>query len=193
MFQAVLFISLLLVPNTTQSSSEVESGCNKDVLLQCSSVDSDLLDFLAITWYKVSKNKQEGIVRKLKTDGATQRYNFSREADFGARHSLLLPRATPADSATYKCDISANVGGKNKEMSVRLTVHECVTSTELPTMSSEPNRTQPSPLLRVQHLPIEWSLTGYVVLALAKILLSFMCIWVIRIISSRRQKNDWSN
>lgn len=71
---------------------------------------------------QVSSRGEEGIIRKEKETNFIQKYHFHREANFGERNSLLLSRVTPADSATYKCEISANVGSKNKESRVLLMV-----------------------------------------------------------------------
>lgn len=49
----LLLSQLLTVQYTSQNPVEVQSDCNKDVLLQCSSVDAELMDYLAIAWYKV--------------------------------------------------------------------------------------------------------------------------------------------
>ncbi|MED6267550.1 hypothetical protein CHARACLAT_013390 [Characodon lateralis] len=182
MSQAVLFISLLLVQITTQSRPrEVLKNCNDDVTLECPVLSS--MDFYSLTWYKDSTP----IIRKRKLE--TQTSNFSRDAEFGENLGLFLPKVKPADSGTYKCDIKANVGQQNKEGHVSLNVTECVTQVESTTMTTTVNSTWSSLPLRLKQFPLTWSATGYLSVAIAKILLSLISIQILRILSARRQKN----
>ncbi|MEQ2287413.1 hypothetical protein AMECASPLE_012243 [Ameca splendens] len=182
MSQAVLFISLLWVQITAQSRpGEVLKNCNDDVTLECPVFSS--MDFYSLTWYKDSTP----IIRKRKHE--TQTSNFSRDAEFGENLGLFLPKVEPADSGTYKCDIKANVGQQNKEGHVSLTVTECVTQIEPTTMATTVNSTWSSQTLRLEEFPFTWSVTGYLSVAIAKILLSLISIQILRILSARRQKN----
>ncbi|XP_038579721.1 uncharacterized protein LOC119906229 [Micropterus salmoides] len=196
MSQKVLFIKMLLVHYATQSLPEIHASCKEDVPLKCPDVDIDSMDFLSVTWYKMTNKGKSGIIRRAKGEETTQNYNFSRPARFGEKHSLFLRSVTPEDSGTYECFISANVGGQNKYLKVALTVNECTTQAELTTMTNVLNTTH-SDLpchKQVEDLPFMWSIIGYVAVGLTKIILSLISIWVIRALrvrSSRRRQHLW--
>ncbi|KAM9350799.1 uncharacterized protein ABDE67_008097 [Symphorus nematophorus] len=158
------------------------------------------MNFLSVTWYQISNQKKHGIIRKGKADDSIQNYNFTRPASFGEEYSLLLTRVTPEDSGIYECAISANVGGQNINRQVELIVHDVcvthVTKAELTTVPSVLNVTQPSRLCQKQFkdLPVMWSIIGYVLVGLAKIILSLISIWVMRAVhnrSARRWQHKW--
>ncbi|KAK9515068.1 hypothetical protein VZT92_025739 [Zoarces viviparus] len=194
----VLFIKLLLVHYATQSQTEIKANCSEDVPVMCPGVDTDSMDFLSVAWYKVNKlNKTKvGIIRRGK-DNKTRLYNTIRSPNpsFGEKHSLVIPSVTPEDSGTYECEISATVGQQNQNHEVHLTVHECVTPTDT-TMTTVLNTTQPvlSCANQEEDMPVMWSIVGYTVVGLTKIVLSLISIWVIQAVhkrSSRRRRHKW--
>ncbi|XP_051281641.1 uncharacterized protein LOC127377614 [Dicentrarchus labrax] len=195
MLQKVLFIKLLLVHYATQTPSEITAACDEDVQLKCSSLESGRTDFLSVTWYKLDPSKR-GIIRRGKNDEALQSYNFTRPARFGEKYSLLLPRVTPEDSGTYECSINANVGRQNQYDKVILIVNVCASQADLTTVTNVLNTTHHVSLCHneAEDLPVMWSITGYVAVGLAKILLSLISILVIRafrIRSSRQRQRKW--
>uniref|UniRef100_A0A3Q1FRE0 Uncharacterized LOC110946030 n=1 Tax=Acanthochromis polyacanthus TaxID=80966 RepID=A0A3Q1FRE0_9TELE len=173
---------LLLVYCATQSHQVIQAGCDEDVSLNCPGVDS--IDFLSVTWYKVSPSQKFGIIKKRKRDQAPLMYSYARNVSFGENYSLFLPRVKPQDSGTYLCEIGANVGGQSQYPTVDLTVNVAdLSPTNAPT--NVMNRTQP---IQVQELPILWTTAGYAAVALVKIVLSLISIWVLRISFSRKQQ-----
>ncbi|XP_070825439.1 uncharacterized protein [Chaetodon trifascialis] len=197
MSQKVLFIKLLLVHLANQNPAEIQANCNEDVLLTCPGVDTDSNDFLSVTWYKLGSERKHGIIRRSKRIEDKRYHNFTRPARFGEKHSLFLPSVTPEDSGSYECAISAHVGGQNRYLRVDLIVSVCVTQAD-PTSVTDVmmNTTHNGPLYHknVEDLPVMWSIMGYVAVALAKVLLSLISVWVIRavrIMSSRRQQHKW--
>lgn len=52
---SVLLFQLLLVRYATQSLAEIRANCNEDVTLDCPGLPSGDMNFLSLTWYKVSK------------------------------------------------------------------------------------------------------------------------------------------
>ncbi|XP_041860537.1 uncharacterized protein LOC121652061 [Melanotaenia boesemani] len=186
MTQMILFITVLLVPYATQSNPEIQAKCNDDVSLPCPAVTSDDMDFLSLAWYKTGYNKRDGIIRKNKDDNITLRYSLNSSAEFGERHSLRLHNVMPIDSGTYECTISANVGGQNGKGSVKLNVYECVTQTEMVTQITHTWKTTTSNPVAVKDLPVVWTSMGYMVLAVAKIIMSLTAIWVICLEDNRR-------
>uniref|UniRef100_A0A3Q3KWY2 Si:dkey-109a10.2 n=1 Tax=Mastacembelus armatus TaxID=205130 RepID=A0A3Q3KWY2_9TELE len=192
MSQTVLFIKLLLVHYATQA--EIHADCAGDVSLQCPGVDFDSINFISVTWYKISNKTKHGIIRRSKADSSIQSYNYTRETMFGEKYSLLLRSVTPEDSGSYECSISANIGGQNQNLKVDLTVHVCATQDHLTTMTSVFNMTESTlPCHKqVDDLPVKWSILGFVAVGLTKIILCLISIWVIRISSSRRRRYKWS-
>lgn len=65
---------------------------------------------------------------------------------------------------------------------------ECVTQAELTTMTNVLNTTHSNLLCpkQVEDLPVMWSIIGYVAVALAKIILSLIIIWVNKLYLSVR-------
>ncbi|XP_050927332.1 uncharacterized protein LOC127142582 [Lates calcarifer] len=194
MSQTLLFIKLLLVHHTAQSLTETQAHCNDNVSLKCAD-DIDSMDFLSVTWYKITDEKKRGIIRRGKGDSQTQNYTFPREAKFGSggTYSLVLFSVKPGDSGTYECAISADIGGRNQNHEVKLLVHECVTRAELTTATAVLNSTLSTLPCQQQaeDLPVVWSVVGYVAIGLVKIFLCVISILVIRIRSSKRRLRRW--
>ncbi|XP_071401998.1 uncharacterized protein [Centroberyx affinis] len=191
MSKIVLFIELLLVHSATQNLIQIQEDCNEDVSLQCPGINGT--NFRAVTWYKVINQKEVGIIRK--SANRIQYFNFSRTARFGQDHSLLLPSLIPGDSGTYECSIGANVGGKNLNTKIILTVPDCVTQAYRTTVADKLNITYTSSCpMHTKELPVMWSIIGFLLIGLAKIALSLITIGVVRAIrikSSRRQQQRW--
>ncbi|XP_068454604.1 uncharacterized protein [Clinocottus analis] len=192
MFRKVLFIQILLLHYTTPSETEVFANCYEDFPVMCPAVDIDSINFSSLTWYKLHKTKR-GIIKRER-DNTTKWYkNFDRSPKprFGEKHSLLIPRVTPEDSGTYECDIYAKVGGQNLDFKVHLKVHDCVNDTDVTTVV---NTSQPDLQCHKQDMPVMWSIIGYVAVGLAKIILSFISVWVVHAVrtrSSRRRRHEW--
>ncbi|XP_059189596.1 uncharacterized protein LOC131971931 isoform X2 [Centropristis striata] len=194
----VLFIKLLLLHYATQSRPRITADCHEDVSLRCPGVDLSQMDFLSVAWFKRDSKIKHGIVRRHKDKDGTRYYNFSRspKLEFGENYSLRLLRVTPNDSGTYECDISANVGGRNQNLQVDLTVYECATPAD-PTTTAVLNMTQGQLCSnkQVEELPVMWSIIGYLAVGLAKIVVSLITIWVIRAACTRssrgRRRQKW--
>lgn len=181
--QAIVFVELLLVYCAAQSHQVFRADCNEDVSLKCPGVNT--INFLTVTWYKLINGQRSGIIKKRKSDHAPQMYDFHRKASFGEDFSLFLPKVEPADSGIYVCGIGANVGGQSQNPKVELTVNECVTHAQVDPTSQvvdvdvsptyAMNTTQS---IQMQELPFMWTTVGYVAVALVKIVLSLISIWV---------------
>uniref|UniRef100_A0A3Q0S2W0 Si:dkey-109a10.2 n=1 Tax=Amphilophus citrinellus TaxID=61819 RepID=A0A3Q0S2W0_AMPCI len=185
--------SLLLVHYVSQSKPQIQRNCNEDVSLECPVAEKNH-NFLSVTWYKLNNGVKHGIIRRGNGDKQVY-YNSSWRVTFGEKQNLLMFKVSPEDSGRYECAISAAVGGQNQNHQVDLIVHECVTPAALTTMKNVLNTTQTSPLCQthIQDLPVTWSIAGYVAVALAKIVLSLISIWVniLFYLSSRRQHTRW--
>uniref|UniRef100_A0A667YLT2 Ig-like domain-containing protein n=1 Tax=Myripristis murdjan TaxID=586833 RepID=A0A667YLT2_9TELE len=188
---AVVCVSqLLLVCSVAPSVIQLQADCSSDVTLPCPGINTN---FRSVTWYKLG-NSSVGIVRH--SAGQTRPYNFSRTASFGEEYGLFLPRIRPEDSGMYECAIGANVGGKNSNSKINLTVEECVSQVYLTAVTDTPGVTNANLTcsLTVKDLPVMWSIVGYLVLGLGKIILSLISAGVVRVIQinrSRRKQRRW--
>uniref|UniRef100_A0AAQ5Z054 Immunoglobulin domain-containing protein n=1 Tax=Amphiprion ocellaris TaxID=80972 RepID=A0AAQ5Z054_AMPOC len=179
-------------PVLTSSGAGTQMYGSPVVVFRASQPNSvDCIDFHSVTWYQLVNGQRFGIIKKRKRDQAPQMYNFARNVSFGENYSLFLPRVKPADSGTYVCGIGANVGGQSQYPTVDLTVNECVTQAD-PTSQvvvlSPTKAMNTTQSIQVQELPIMWTTAGYVAVALVKIVLSLISIWVLRISFSRKQQ-----
>ncbi|CAG6021814.1 unnamed protein product [Menidia menidia] len=182
MSQRVLLIGFFLLSYSTQSQQEFTAECGQSISLKCPPVNGEHVDFLSLAWYKIDNDRNHGIIRKRADKTSPDMYDFPRPASFGENHSLFLPHIKPGDAGTYECTINANVGGQNKKGRVLLIVHECVNRTEptvaADTLTTRSNQLQPG---QVEDLPVMRTVMGYVVVAVAKIILSLISIRVIHI------------
>uniref|UniRef100_A0A3Q4GJU6 Si:dkey-109a10.2 n=1 Tax=Neolamprologus brichardi TaxID=32507 RepID=A0A3Q4GJU6_NEOBR len=191
---AVVCLSqLLLLHYASQSKIDIKRSCNEDVSLECPVAEKNS-NFLSVAWYKVNNGNKHGIIRRGNGEDPVY-YNFSREVTFGEKQNLLLRKVSPADSGDYECAISANVGGQNENHKVSLIINECVPTAPLTTLhylnTTMTAPTSPPCQTQLLDLPVTWSIAGYAAVALAKIVLSLIVIWVIRLRSSRQRYNKW--
>ncbi|XP_036068730.1 uncharacterized protein LOC118598959 isoform X2 [Oryzias melastigma] len=178
---------LLLVRYAAQIL-QIDAVCNKTATLPCPFIKQHT-DFLSLNWYKVETDgNKNGIIRK--SDGGVQAFEYKRKASFGENHSLLLPNVNESDAGMYSCDLSANVGGQNKEEKVELTVCRTEVQLQLTTVVNLPRSNQTSQDCNEVHLSETWSFLGFGAVAAVKILLSIITIKVIRSRCLRRRRSD---
>ncbi|XP_034027513.1 uncharacterized protein LOC117511703 [Thalassophryne amazonica] len=183
MLQTVLFIKLLLVHYSTQSLTEVHSNCSEDVSLQCPVVSSQ--KFFSLMWYMLDENSQRKAIIRI-SDNKTKVYNLSRPVQFGQNYSLFLPSAKHEDSGLYECFIGGFIGQRNLNHIVKLIVTECVSQTHgTPVTDDQLNMTTST-----EDVSLMWSLTGYAIMGLIKILLSLISIKVIKSVHTRSSKRQ---
>ena len=65
-------------------------------------------------------NNRTGIIRK--SENKTTKFKYNRTVHFGADDSLALPSVRPEDGGIYQCATRANIGKKNRESDIQLTV-----------------------------------------------------------------------
>uniref|UniRef100_A0A3Q2XNM9 Ig-like domain-containing protein n=1 Tax=Hippocampus comes TaxID=109280 RepID=A0A3Q2XNM9_HIPCM len=182
MSAVLLFMKVLTVYCLSPSQPKVEADCDKNVDLSCLCRDST--HFQLLSWYKIIEQKRHFLIST--GDGLVEKATFSQRATFGEGDSLHLPAVKPSDSGTYKCAITANVGGQNKDCVVDLVVHACVTNTPTMTMTNEMLNTIPSAVNTSQKngeelpLPVVWSSLSYLAVGLAKVLISCIGVRVIQ-------------
>ncbi|RVE70923.1 hypothetical protein OJAV_G00069380 [Oryzias javanicus] len=186
--QVTLLICLcqLLLVRHAEPTLQIDAVCDKTATLPCPFIKQHM-DFLSLSWYKVETGgKNRGIIRK--SDSGVQAYEYKRNASFGENHSLLLPNVNESDAGMYLCQMSANVGGQNKEEKVQLTV--CRTEVQLTTVVNFPRSNQTSQDCNEAQLSQIWSILGFGTVAVAKILLSLITVKVIRSRCLRRRRSN---
>ncbi|XP_072304712.1 uncharacterized protein [Eucyclogobius newberryi] len=178
----------LLVLSSTQAVT-TEARCGTDVSLPCNA-DFTANKYFSLTWYKQNK---EGIIRKVLHDKSIRLYKFPRNVSLTEQNGLFLRKVRPEDSGEYECAVSANVGGQNGNFFVTLTVPECepdpttslITLAAVQTEDTFVNRTQSH---SGHPMPLAWSLLGYGAVALVKITLSVIVIWIFHVCSRRKRR-----
>lgn len=93
----------------------IQAKCNEDIRLPCS-VNEKSDTYRYIVWYR---NKTAIIKRKYND---VTFYNKSSPASLGVRGSLVLQNVQTSDSGHYQCFLAADVGQKDRESHVLLTV-----------------------------------------------------------------------
>ncbi|XP_051914174.1 uncharacterized protein LOC127596058 isoform X2 [Hippocampus zosterae] len=178
MSAVLLFVKVLTVYCLSPSKAKVEADCDKNVDMSCLCRDST--HFQLLSWYKMDGQKRHFLIST--GDGSVEKGNFSQQITFGEGDSLHLPVVTPSDSGTYKCAITANVGGQNKDCVVDLVVRACVTNTPTITMTNVMLITIPSAVNASQELPLPvvWSSLSCLAVGLAKVLISCIGVRVIQ-------------
>ncbi|XP_046896290.1 uncharacterized protein LOC124480751 isoform X1 [Hypomesus transpacificus] len=171
----------------SQSLTEKHAHCNDNVSLQCMAVQGDR-NYRSITWYKL--NNRTGIIRK--SENKTTKFKFNRTVHFGADDSLALPSVRPEDGGIYQCATRANIGKKNRESDIQLTVSDCVTPVYLTTtVTYKSNMNSSTPhffLPHVGEVSTLWSVTGFLVVNLVKLSLCLIFIWVSKAIKRKLLK-----
>ncbi|XP_058245546.1 uncharacterized protein LOC131352966 isoform X1 [Hemibagrus wyckioides] len=167
--------SLVLVLHCWSSLSQqmhIQAKCNEDIILPCS-VNKLSDTYRYIVWYR-----NETAIIKRKVNDVTF-YNKSSPASLGVRGSLVLQNVQTSDSGYYQCFLAADVGQKDRESHVLLTVSECVTVS--PTWSSPGGQCS----LDVVEVSVLWSLLGFSLISISKVI---FC--TITVIVCKKQKGS---
>lgn len=105
-----------------RSENRSKHGDTHDVFLCLSELFFFHVKGTKCVFKQLHGERRQGIIRKNKGE-EEKLFNISRPASFGEKYSLLLPSVTDEDSGTYECTISANIGGKNMNHLIHLTVN----------------------------------------------------------------------
>ncbi|MCI4380730.1 hypothetical protein PGIGA_G00243300 [Pangasianodon gigas] len=162
----------------------IPANCNDDIRLPCSVSDPGS-NYRYMVWYR---NDTAIIKRKI---NEVTFYNKSSPASLGVQDTLVLQNVQPSDSGYYQCFLAAEVGKKDRQSFVSLTVSECVTVS--PTWTTSGNLC----ILDVVEISVLWSLTGFSLISLSKIIFCFIIVKVCKRHRgsearhrSRRRRND---
>ncbi|KAK2841229.1 hypothetical protein Q7C36_012808 [Tachysurus vachellii] len=152
------------------SQQFILAECNEDIHLPCG-VSEQGGTYRYMVWYR---NDTAIIKRKLND---VTFYNKSSPASLGVRDTLVLQNVQTSDSGHYQCFLAADIGQKDRHSDVSLTVSECVTVR--PTWIS----TEDQCTLDVVEVSILWSLLGFTLISISKII---FC--TIIVIACKKQK-----
>lgn len=95
--------------------ASITANCNEDISLPCR-VSNPGSNYRYIVWYR---NITAVIKRKF---NEVTFYNKSSPASLGVQDTLVLQNVQPSDSGYYQCFLAAEVGQKDKQSFVSLTV-----------------------------------------------------------------------
>lgn len=96
-------------------SQNVTANCNEDIKLPCS-VSYPGINYRYLVWYR-----DVTAIIKRKLNNVTF-YNKSSPASLGVQDTLVLLNVQPSDSGYYQCFLAAEVGQKDRQSYVSLTV-----------------------------------------------------------------------
>ncbi|XP_043103000.1 uncharacterized protein LOC122350517 isoform X2 [Puntigrus tetrazona] len=192
----VLALTLNIISGRDDFTTNVGANCRDDITLHCN-FDKNCRNYTSVTWYKIYNNRSDKsttmkIKKKSENDIKTNKHPDSGSPD--KNFSLFLREVSPADSGTYKCLIRARAGGMYCVNWVRLNITDCV-STASPIVfdfstkiinESWANVSIPWPHLNEDSaFFILWGCVG---LAVSKLVLSAVCIWVFRELSKFKRQ-----
>ncbi|XP_017324132.1 uncharacterized protein LOC108265860 isoform X2 [Ictalurus punctatus] len=149
----------------TQGMPFISANCRDDIRLPCS-VSNQGSVYRYVVWYK-----NETAIIKRKYNDVTF-YNKSSPASLGVQDTLVLQNVQPFDSGIYQCFLAADVGQKDRESFVLLTVSECVTVS--PTWTTSGGVC----IQNVVEVSILWSLVGFSLFSLCKIIFCTIIVTV---------------
>ncbi|XP_058641010.1 uncharacterized protein LOC131545839 [Onychostoma macrolepis] len=198
----IRLIVLALILNIVGSDelTFVTASCRDDITLHCT-FHKNCQNYTSVTWYKFYNNSSDRSTTMtilIKSENVIQTNKLNDSVSLDKNASLVLRKVAPADSGTYKCLIRAKAGGMNCQNLVRLNISDCM-STASPTIFdfstkfiNESWANISIPLPRVNDGSVLFVLWGCVGLAVSKLVLSAICIWVFKELSKlkRRQTED---
>ncbi|KAK7135720.1 hypothetical protein R3I94_014402 [Phoxinus phoxinus] len=177
----VLALSLSIVVSNDELTFVI-ADCKVDIILPCTALQN-CKNYTSVTWYKLYNNSSDKstILKKSENVIQTDKHNDSVSLDKNA--SLVLRKVAPSDSGIYKCLIRAKAGGKNCQTLFSLNISDCV-STPSPiivdfSITKFINGSWANISIPVTHVDdsvfVIWGCVG---LAVSKLVLSAVCIWV---------------
>ncbi|XP_077079069.1 uncharacterized protein LOC143732180 [Siphateles boraxobius] len=171
------------------------ADCRVDVILSCTALQS-CKNYTSVTWYKLYNNSSDKSTILKKSENVIQTHKHNDSVSLDKNTSLVLRKVAPSDSGIYKCLIRAKAGGKNCEKLFRLNISDCV-STPSPIIAdfsttkfinvSWANISNLVTHVDDSELFVYWGCVG---LAVSKLVLSAVCVWVLiefRQLRRRRQ------
>ncbi|XP_027022347.2 uncharacterized protein LOC113655790 isoform X3 [Tachysurus fulvidraco] len=102
------------------SQHSILAKCNEDISLPCS-VSEQGGTYRYMVWYR----NDTAIIKKKLNDVTF--YNKSSPASLGVRDTLVLQNVQTSDSGYYQCFLAADVGQRDRQSDVSLTVSGCAT------------------------------------------------------------------
>ncbi|KAI4885595.1 hypothetical protein NFI96_013027 [Prochilodus magdalenae] len=156
---------LALHSGMVKCMAPIQANCNDNVRLPCT-VREHQDKYRYIIWYR---NNTAIIKRK---NNSMTFYNKSSPASLGEGEALVLQQVKPYDSGQYQCFLAADIGGKDIESHVLLSVSECTTMH--PTTTCVPNMCH----YDMVEIPALWAVLPFILFCLFKVGLCFISILV---------------
>ncbi|KAK7135719.1 hypothetical protein R3I94_014402 [Phoxinus phoxinus] len=189
----VLALSLSIVVSNDELTFVI-ADCKVDIILPCTALQN-CKNYTSVTWYKLYNNSSDKstILKKSENVIQTDKHNDSVSLDKNA--SLVLRKVAPSDSGIYKCLIRAKAGGKNCQTLFSLNISDCV-STPSPiivdfSITKFINGSWANISIPVTHVDdsvfVIWGCVG---LAVSKLVLSAVCIWVLIELGKLRRRRQ---
>ncbi|KAK7146137.1 hypothetical protein R3I93_013772 [Phoxinus phoxinus] len=189
----VLALSLSIVVSNDELTFVI-ADCKVDIILPCTALQN-CKNYTSVTWYKLYNNSSDKsiILKKSENVIQTDKHNDSVSLDKNA--SLVLRKVAPSDSGIYKCLIRAKAGGKNCQTLFSLNISDCV-STPSPIIvdfstTKFINGSWANISIPVTHVDdsvfVIWGCVG---LAVSKLVLSAVCIWVLIELGQLRRRRQ---
>ncbi|XP_051965211.1 uncharacterized protein LOC127631206 [Xyrauchen texanus] len=173
----------------------ITADCRDHIILPCAAFKNSQ-SYTSVTWYKIYNKTCSSILIQEKCVGKQTKYNNS--VSLGKNASLILRKVSPANAGTYKCFLRAKVGGINNHSLLTLNISDCMPS-DSPTFARVINFTKfingSSKNISMTHVNMDAGLSTFwasVGLALSKVLLSAVCIWVFKELRELRKRRQTS-
>ncbi|KAK2898672.1 hypothetical protein QQF64_032077 [Cirrhinus molitorella] len=183
----VMALTLNIVAGNDELTS-VTASCRDDITLDCT-FRQDCQKYTSVTWYKLYNNSSDQSTLRflIKSENVIQTDKHNDSVSLDENASLVLRKVAPVHSGIYKCLIRAKAGGKNCQNLVRLNISDCVSTTSPITFDfstkfineSYANISVPLPYVDDDN-SVLFVLWGCVGLAVTKLVLSAVCIWVLK-------------
>ncbi|XP_056585660.1 uncharacterized protein LOC130407043 [Triplophysa dalaica] len=176
-----------------QTNRYLMAACKDDIKLPCDALQNSQ-NFTSVTWYKVHNATHSSVlINEKNIFTPTDKKHDS--VSLGNNASLILWKAAPANSGTFECCLHGKVGYKNSNSYITINISDCL-STTLPyfefstqfTNSTNLIMNMSNPLTHVDKNADIFIMLAYLGVALSKLLLSVLCIWVFRQHSERRRR-----
>ncbi|XP_051525245.1 uncharacterized protein LOC127424265 isoform X2 [Myxocyprinus asiaticus] len=180
----------------------ITADCRDHIILPCAAFKNSQ-SYTSVTWYKIYNKTCSSILIQEKSVGTRTKYNNS--VSLGKNASLILRKVAPANAGTYKCFLRAKVGGINNHSLLTLNISgincfdsvivslDCMSAVS-PTfdfftkfINGSSENISMTYVSMDAGLSTLWASVG---LALSKVLLSAVCIWVFKELRELRKRRQ---
>ncbi|KAI7797648.1 putative hemicentin-2-like [Triplophysa rosa] len=185
-------LSVVLAGKEKHTYRYLTAACKDDINLPCDALQNSQR-FTSVTWYKVHNATHSSVLINEKNI-FTPTDKKQDSVSLGNNASLILWKAAPANSGTFECCLHAKVGYKNSHSFITINISDCM-STTLPYFEFSTQFTNSTNLIMNMSTPLThmdknadlFIMLAYLGVALSKLLLSVLCIWVLHYKNIRKR------